>query len=340
MSRQNNRKHETDVPLVQITTPLGKSDATAPRRILVFGAGVLGSLYAAWLHEAGFNVTLLARGQRFRDLVQHGVVLEDFFTGARSTTRLRVVDEIPGNEQFDLCLVLVQKTQLDGALQQLADQPGIAAFLFMNNTAEGPEAMVQALGRNRVLMGHANAGGERRGHEVLYIVTERMTFGELDGTISPRIKAIAAVMRKAGFAADISRNVDAWKRYHVALAVPFALAMYRNHSDRLQLAGNRAELRLCLKAMRECFAALNALGFPMEPARLRLVFLLPDVLLAWLFRLMLRTKTADIGMERHLRNATDEMQALTDEMQALIDRAGVDTPALDALRQSGSAARA
>ena len=234
-------------------------------------------------------MTLLARGQRYRDLVQHGVVLEDFFSGARSTTQLRVVDEIPADERFDLCLVLVQKTQLDGAIEQLAGKPGIRAFLFMNNTAEGPEAMVQALGRERVLMGHANAGGERRGHEVLYIVTERMTLGELDGTVSPRVKAIAAAMRKAGFASDISRNVDAWKRYHVALAVPFALAMYRNGSDRLQLARNRADLRLCLKGMRECFAALKALGHPMEPRRLRLVFLLPDVLLAWLFRLMLRS---------------------------------------------------
>ena len=72
-------------------------------------------------------MTLLARGQRYRDLVQHGVVLEDFFTGARSTTQLRVVDEIPADERFDLCLVLVQKTQLDGAIEQLAGKPGIPA---------------------------------------------------------------------------------------------------------------------------------------------------------------------------------------------------------------------
>ncbi|MCC5988570.1 MAG: ketopantoate reductase family protein [Pararhodobacter sp.] len=303
------------------------------RSILVFGAGVLGSLYAAWLHRAGYDVTLLARGQRYQDLMQHGVVLEDFFTGARSTTQLRVVNEIPADERFDLCLVLVQKTQLDGALERLTGKPGIKAFVFMNNTAEGPEAMVQALGRDRVLMGHANAGGERRGHEVLYIVAERMTLGELDGRASPRVKAIAAAMRKAGFAADISRNVDAWKRYHVALAVPFALAMHRNRSDRLQLRKNRADLRLCLRGMRECFAALKALGYPMEPARLRLVFWLPDMLLAWLFRLMLRTKTADIGMERHLRNAEDEMQALTGEMLSLIEQAGIDTPAMDRLRR-------
>ncbi len=300
--------------------------------ILVFGAGVLGSLYTAWLHKAGFAVTLLARGQRYRDLQEHGVVLEDFFTGEKSATPVRVVDVIPEDEAFDLCLVLVQKTQLKSALETLAAKPGIGAVVFMNNTAEGPEALVQALGAERVLFGHANAGGERRGHKVLYVVTQKMMLGEIDGEVTPRVRTIAATMKKAGFDSEINRNPVAWKRYHVALAVPFALAMQCNGTDRLRLARNRGDLVLSLRGMRECFAALQALGYPMEPAKLRVVFWLPDWLLAWLFGLMLRGKTADIGMERHLRNAAEEMAELADEMQVLIDRAGLPTPALDALR--------
>lgn len=33
-------------------------------RILIFGAGVIGSLYAALLAEAGYDVSVYARGQR------------------------------------------------------------------------------------------------------------------------------------------------------------------------------------------------------------------------------------------------------------------------------------
>lgn len=308
-------------------------------KVLVFGAGVLGSLYASKLHQAGCAVTLLARGQRLQALQQHGLVLEEFCTGTRSRTRVRVVDQIPAHESFDLCLVLVQKTQLAGALRALATRPGIAACMFMTNSAEGPAAMVRALGRERVLLGHPNAGGERRGEVVYYVLTERMTLGELDGARSPRIRAFAAVMRRAGVATAVSRRIDAWKRYHVALAVPFALAMARNHTDRLRLAGNRTDLRLCLQAMRECFAALQRLGFPLEPARLRLLFLLPDRLLAWLLFRLLHTRTADIGMQRHLRNARQEMDALAGEMQALIDRAGIAAPALDRLRRGAPLGR-
>ncbi|HEY3366174.1 MAG TPA: 2-dehydropantoate 2-reductase N-terminal domain-containing protein [Symbiobacteriaceae bacterium] len=44
-------------------------------RILVFGAGVLGSLYAAKLQESGHDVTILARGQRLDEIAQYGIVL-------------------------------------------------------------------------------------------------------------------------------------------------------------------------------------------------------------------------------------------------------------------------
>ncbi len=43
-------------------------------KVLVFGAGVLGSLYAALLHEAGSDVTPVARGSRYEELSKCGVV--------------------------------------------------------------------------------------------------------------------------------------------------------------------------------------------------------------------------------------------------------------------------
>lgn len=62
--------------------------------ILVYGAGVLGSLYAARLQEAGHAVALLARGPRRADLQAHGIVLDDAQTGRRTTTYVRVVDAL------------------------------------------------------------------------------------------------------------------------------------------------------------------------------------------------------------------------------------------------------
>ncbi len=60
-------------------------------KILVYGTGPLGSLFAARLQTAGHDVSILARGQRLIDLREHGIVLEDALTGARTTTYVTVV---------------------------------------------------------------------------------------------------------------------------------------------------------------------------------------------------------------------------------------------------------
>ena len=51
-------------------------------RVLVYGAGVIGTLYAARLQESGQLVTVLARGRRLADIRTHGLALEDVVSGS------------------------------------------------------------------------------------------------------------------------------------------------------------------------------------------------------------------------------------------------------------------
>ena len=43
-------------------------------RVLIYGAGVIGSLYAVLLAEAGINVTVYARGKRLQSLLSKGLL--------------------------------------------------------------------------------------------------------------------------------------------------------------------------------------------------------------------------------------------------------------------------
>jgi len=305
----------------------------------VFGAGVLGSFYAARLAEAGHDVTLVARGQRYRDLVEHGIVLEVFDTQERRTTAVRVVDDMPAEERFDVCLVLVRKTQLAEALPVLARGAGVGAFLFMVNTAEGPQAMIDAVGRDRVLLGFANAGGERDGHLVRVMEAKRkgVTLGELDGARSDRLERIAAAFRDAGFGAEFSADMDAWLRNHVALVGPFANALYLAGADNVALANDPPKIRLALRAVREAIGVVRAHGFPVEPRALRLLPWLPDLLLVPLLRRVIASPIMDIGGVRHAVAARDEMTALNRELFALARAANVDTPAMTELQHGADA---
>ena len=63
-------------------------------KILILGAGVLGSLYAGRLAAAGQDVALLARGTRLQQLRRDGLVLLDEATGQKTHPQVRLVEEL------------------------------------------------------------------------------------------------------------------------------------------------------------------------------------------------------------------------------------------------------
>ena len=88
--------------------------------ILVYGAGVIGSVYAARLQEAGYNVSLLARGERAVSLRAQGIVLENAATGQRTTTQVSLVDHLAPTDSYDVVIVTVRLDQLTSVLPTLA----------------------------------------------------------------------------------------------------------------------------------------------------------------------------------------------------------------------------
>lgn len=126
-------------------------------RLLVFGAGVLGSVYATRLAAAGHDVSVLDRGARLAELRQRGLAIEDVLAHTRHTARAELLDELRPDDLYDLALVTVQKTQLGSALTSLAANR-TPAFLFMVSNASGPGRALEAVGADRCLLGFAGAG--------------------------------------------------------------------------------------------------------------------------------------------------------------------------------------
>jgi len=114
-------------------------------KILIYGAGVLGSLYAWRLNEAGHDVALLARGQRLADLGEYGLVLEDMVTKQRTTTAINLVERLEPGDSYDLVLVMMGKHQVGSTLPALAANRLTPNVLFMGNNLAGPGEMVAAL---------------------------------------------------------------------------------------------------------------------------------------------------------------------------------------------------
>jgi 2-dehydropantoate 2-reductase len=100
-------------------------------KVLLVGAGVIGSFNAARLFCGGVDVTLLARGERLAALREHGVVLEDWRTAHRSVIPVPAVGGIEPGSGYDLAVVIVRRDQVASVLPLLAAAPSIPSVLFL-----------------------------------------------------------------------------------------------------------------------------------------------------------------------------------------------------------------
>jgi len=305
-------------------------------KILVYGAGVLGSFYAARLHKAGQEVTLLARGQRLAELREHGVLLEDGVTGEQTSAQVSLVEQLAPEDAYDLVLVIMRKNQVPGVLPALAANGHTPNVVFMGNNAAGPWAWVEALGRERVVLGFGGAGGVRRGPVIRCVAASgekqaAVTLGEIGGRATPRLAHIAAAFEGAGIPVRTSPKMDAWLKTHVALILPIALSIYLAGGDNYRLARTRDGIVLGIRAVREGFRVLHALGIPVTPPSLRRLAWMPEPLLVRQAQKLLDTELAELGLAGHANAARDEMQCLAGELRALALTTSVATPALELL---------
>ena len=302
--------------------------------ILFYGAGVMGSLYAARLHESGQDISVLARGQRLADIRKHGIVLDDIKTGSLTTTRVNVVERLDEGDAYDLVAVMMSKNQISEILPILAANQHTPNLLFMFNNAGGPDELINALGRERVLLGFPGAGGIWKGHVVRYMVVsgrqQPTTFGELDGSSTPRLKQIAAVFKGAGFPVAVCSQMDAWLKTHVAEVSPMANALYMAGGDSHRLARTRDAIVLMIRAIREGHQVLQELDIPIVPAKRKVFKWIPEpILVALLKRIFKSEKMSElIG---HAHAARDEMKQIAGEFKALAQSTSVPTPAMDRL---------
>ena len=301
-------------------------------RILVIGAGVNGSVCAARLHAAGVAVTLLARAQRLETLQRDGVVIENPWNQRRTVAKVALTGELAPSDRYDYILAVVRRNQVPALLPVLAANvsPNV---VFMHNNLLGPAEIVQAMGRERVMLGFVFASGKRDGDIIRAFSAPKRSpmgapFGELDGSVTPRLKQLVSTLRRGGLPARISTNVVDWLATHAAGVAAIAPMALRYHADLRALARSRDDLRLMIAAMHEAFSVIEAQGHKIVPASQKLLINLPAFVTEQLSRWLFSSRLGEFGASWHVQQAPDEMQALADDLRQVVLASGLPVPAL------------
>ncbi len=86
-------------------------------RILIFGAGVIGSLYGALLAEAGYEVSVYARGRRLESMSQDGLLVK--YKGKIRKASVKVLSWLEAEDRYELVFLTVRENQQHAAPDEI-----------------------------------------------------------------------------------------------------------------------------------------------------------------------------------------------------------------------------
>ena len=182
------------------------------------------------------------------------------------------------------------------------------------------------------MLGFVFGGGRREGGVIRGIVTPSRwavtPFGEIDGSITPRLTRLVEIIRRAGFRAEPSRQITDWLTTHAAQVPCFAQMAIKHNLDMRSLAQSPRDVGLMVDAMRETLDVLEATGTHITPASSASIRTIPRFVMVGLLRLTLPSKFMTVGGVWHVSQAPDEMHQLAAELETLVVKSGLRVPAL------------
>lgn len=282
-------------------------------KILIYGAGVIGSLYAALLAQAGFNVTVLARGKRLADLQSNGLRYEK--DGTVKIADVSVTGKLENEDTYDFLFLSVRGDQLKQALQELKpnQSPNIVT---MTNTIEKYEELEKLCGKGRLLPAFPGAGGSMVSgvlHAALTPgIVQPTTFGEIHGERTDRVRALTAIFRKSRIPYQIVPDVHNWQISHLGMVVPIADAYYMSSVPET-VHQDRTIMRKTAKRMKENFALL-AKRKMLSPHKFYLLLACPMPLFTIALRMVFGSEFGNRFMYQHAMKAPQEMRQLHEDL--------------------------
>jgi 2-dehydropantoate 2-reductase len=274
-------------------------------KMLIVGAGVIGTVYGAHIAAAGNQVSVLSHGRRTDEVAAGGLCARDVLGGGQVHAEAGVVPDVCGD--YDVVLVAVRRDQLAAACTGLAVLAEKPAVVFFGNNPSGRAAIPADLPGD-VYLGFPGVGGVMAGGTAGYVRIRQQPTA-FPKTPDPRLDMLESVLSGRGFAVQRVTDMDGWLAYHAAFVACVAAALYRCGTDPVRLAGDRATLTLMCRAITGAFAGLRADGTAGLPRNLAVLH--SPVLRAVAVRYWARTMRSPMGelvFAAHSRHAEAEMR--------------------------------
>lgn len=288
-------------------------------RVVIAGAGGVGSLLGGLLSRAGVEVAFLARGRTLAALRERGLHVEAG-AGTFDTPPLRAEADAAALGPADVVLVAVKAWQVKEIASSLSPLLRAGGFAVpLQNGVDARDTLAAALGEERVVGGlcHMVAFTSEPGSVKQLGTMLGVTAGEWRGGGSERLERLRATFAAASVPVQIAGNIRAalWEKAlfveplgAVGAAIRLPVGAYRARPE------SRALLE---EAMREIAALASAQGLPLGA----------DTVAQALLRLDALPEDATASMQRDIQaGRPSELDDQTGSVLRHAQRLRVDAP--------------
>jgi 2-dehydropantoate 2-reductase len=305
-------------------------------RILMFGRGVIATIYGRAFQAAGHDVEFYVRPGR---AVEYGDTVDldwvdarrkPFGRRIRETVETRLVESIDPADGFDLIVLSVGHHRLTEAAELLAPRLGSATVLVFGNLWDEPLAAAAPLPPDQVVFGFPMAGGGFLDDGLLWgALLPSVVIGVTEFEPSPREKQVIMAFRQAGIAVRQERDMRGWLWLHfVADAGMFDQAI--RSGSLAKMIGDRRAFREAFLTGRELLPIVAARGVDLRQHRTAVLpYRFPGLIataVGWATALV---PLAQRSLAAHTDPHAAEAVALLEDTRREARRLGIPTPRLE-----------
>ncbi len=288
-------------------------------RILIYGAGVIGSLYAALFANAGFDTSLYARGKRLETLQNKGLLYLKNEQVRKAD--VSVISKLEDGDRYDFIFLTVRENQLYQALRELKTNRS-PCIVTMVNSIDDYGKWESVCGKGRILPAFPGAGGSIREDVLDAALTPRLiqptTFSEISGEKTERTKALSTLFRKARIPYQQVPDMHLWQLCHLAMVVPIADAYYE--ADHPKQAGREQKvMHRTAEQLKQNFRLLKKDCGKLSPSKMNFFLFIPLPVLTATLSFVFESAFGNRFMYQHAVKAPDEMRRLHEQFYGYLE---------------------
>jgi ketopantoate reductase len=314
-------------------------------KILIYGAGIVGSTYAWQLSKAGHDVSVLVKKGKKQLIEKEGININctDFRGNKKQVIqtifRPAVIEDLSPQNDYEFIFVSVNNAQLKHVLSALSEGAGKANIIFFQNNWNGFDEIKKYLTSEQYFFGFPFIVGGGRNEQGISSVISGMKqantlLGECNGENTERVIKIAGVLNEANLKPVISKQIILWLISHYAVAAGLSAGVMRAGGSMKNFTNNTVLIKETITSIREGFEVCQKRGINPKKEKSNAIYYLPFFISIPIIKKVFSNEVLSLMFEGHVNHAPDEMKKMVDDILEKGKEYNISLPILEHFQSS------